>query len=51
MRRLVPVNATAPLSVWSGERDDAALKALGEELSLKGPIQRLQAALDSAGVG
>jgi 5'-3' exonuclease len=51
MRRLVPVNATAPLSVWSGERDDARLKELGEELGLKGPIQRLLAALDSAGAG
>jgi 5'-3' exonuclease len=49
MRRLVPVNASAPLSVWSGERDDAALKALGEEHGLKGPVQRLLAALDSAG--
>jgi 5'-3' exonuclease len=49
MRRLVPVNATAPLSVWSGERDDAALKAIAEEHALKGPVQRLLAALDSAG--
>ena len=51
MRRLVPVNATAPLSVWSGERDDAKLKELGEEHGLKGPIQRMLAALDSAGAG
>ncbi|HZB02346.1 MAG TPA: 5'-3' exonuclease [Actinomycetota bacterium] len=49
MRRLVPVNAIAPLSVWSGERDDAALKALADEHALKGPVQRLLAALDSAG--
>ena len=49
MRRLVPVNATAPLSVWSGERDDAVLKAIAEEHALKGPVQRLLAALDSAG--
>jgi 5'-3' exonuclease len=49
MRRLVPVNSTAPLSVWSGERDDAALKAIAEEHALKGPVQRLLAALDSAG--
>ena len=49
MERLVPVNATAPLSVWSGERDDAALKALAEEHALKGPVQRMLAALDSAG--
>jgi 5'-3' exonuclease len=49
MRRLVPVNAIAPLSVWSGERDDDALKALAEEHALKGPAQRLLAALDSVG--
>jgi 5'-3' exonuclease len=49
MRRLVPVNAEAPLSVWAGDRDDAALGALGEEHGLKGPLQRLVAALDSAG--
>jgi 5'-3' exonuclease len=49
MEILVPVNATAPLSVWSGERDDATLKALGEEHGLKGPVLRLLAALDSAG--
>ena len=48
MRRLVPVNAVAPLTVWSGARDDAALKTFAEEHGLKGPIQRLQAALDSA---
>jgi 5'-3' exonuclease len=48
MRRLVPVNAVTPLSVWSGERDDAALKAFAEEHGLKGPAQRLLAALDSA---
>ena len=48
MRRLVPVNAVAPLTVWSGARDDAALKAFADEHGLKGPIQRLQAALDSA---
>ena len=48
MRRLVPVNATAPLSVWSGPRDDEAMKTFAEEHGLKGPVQRLQAALDSA---
>jgi 5'-3' exonuclease len=49
MRRLVPVNIEAPLSVWSGDRDDGALKAMAEEHGIKGPIQRLLAALDSAG--
>ena len=48
MRRLVPVNSTAKLSVWSGARDDDALKELAEEHGLKGPIQRMIAALDSA---
>jgi 5'-3' exonuclease len=48
MRRLVPVNAVAPLTVWSGPRDDEALKAFADEHGLKGPVQRLQAALDSA---
>jgi len=49
MRRLVPVNGAAPLSVWSGDRDDRALKAMADEHGLKGPVQRLLAALDSAG--
>jgi 5'-3' exonuclease len=49
MRRLVPVNADAPLSVWAGERDDTSLAAMGDELNLRGPVQRLRAALDSAG--
>lgn len=48
MRLLVPVNAVAPLTVWSGPRDDEALKAFADEHGLKGPVQRLQAALDSA---
>jgi 5'-3' exonuclease len=46
MQRLVPVNATAPLDRWRGERDDAALDELGEELAVRGPIKRLRAALD-----
>ena len=49
MQRLVPVNAVAALSVWSGERDDDALKAFAEDHGLKGPAQRLLAALDGAG--
>jgi 5'-3' exonuclease len=48
MRRLVPVNAVAPLTVWSGARDDEALRVFADEHGLKGPVQRLQAALDSA---
>ncbi len=46
MRRLVPVNASAPLDRWSGRRDDASLAELADELGLRGPITRLRAALD-----
>jgi len=51
MQRIVPVNATAPLSIWAGDRDDAALKDLAAELGIKGPVQRLLAALDASGTG
>lgn len=46
MQRLVPVNADAPIRLWAGERGDEALTELGEELGLRGPVQRLKAALD-----
>jgi len=49
MQRLVPVNADAPVEVWSGERDDRALKDLAEREGFRGPAQRLLAALDSVG--
>lgn len=48
MQRLVPVNATAPLDRWQGERDDASLAELAEELAVRGPVQRLRAAMDAA---
>ncbi|HSJ50775.1 MAG TPA: 5'-3' exonuclease [Actinomycetota bacterium] len=48
MQRLVPVNAEAPLDRWGGERDDAGLEGLAEELGLRGPVRRLRAALDAA---
>jgi 5'-3' exonuclease len=48
MRRIVPVNADAPLSIWAGERDEAALTELGVELGIRGPVQRLSAALASS---
>ena len=52
MQQLVPVNAVAPVDRWRGERDDEGLDALAEELALKGPVQRMKAALDSlAGKG
>jgi len=47
MQRLVPVHTDAPLSLWAGERDDDGLLADAPSLGLKGPIQRLLAALDS----
>jgi 5'-3' exonuclease len=48
MQRIVPVNATAPLNRWQGERDDASLTELAEELAIRGPVQRLRAAMDTA---
>jgi 5'-3' exonuclease len=47
MRRLVPVNGEAPLSLWAGERDPSLIEDAAE-LGLKGPVQRLFAALESA---
>jgi 5'-3' exonuclease len=46
MRRIVPVNDTAPLATWAGPRDDAALSDLAEATGLRGPVGRLLAALD-----
>lgn len=47
MQRLVPVNIEAPVDRWRGERDDDSLRALADELGVRGPAQRLRAALDS----
>jgi 5'-3' exonuclease len=47
MQRIVPINTTAPVDRWRGERDDASLDELAEELKVTGPLQRLRAALDS----
>jgi 5'-3' exonuclease len=49
MQRLVPVKADAKLQLWAGDRDDEALKTLADDLGLRGPAQRLMAALDSVG--
>jgi hypothetical protein len=49
MQRIVPVNAEAPLSLWAGDRADEALMQLAEAHGLRGPVQRLLAALDSSG--
>ena len=46
MRRLVPVNSVAPLEITGGDRDDEATKAMAEKHAIRGPIQRLLAALD-----
>jgi 5'-3' exonuclease len=51
MRRLVPINVDAKLELWAGERDDDALKAFAEDLGVKGPAQRMMAAVDSADAG
>ena len=47
MRKIVPINADAPLSLWAGDRDDAVLGELADELGLGGPVQRVLAALDA----
>ena len=47
MQRIVPVNAVAPVDRWQGDRDDGSLNELAEELGVKGPVQRLRAALES----
>jgi 5'-3' exonuclease len=49
MRKLVPIETGCPVEVWGGTRDDAALRALGEEHGLRGSVVRLLAALDSTG--
>lgn len=49
MQRLVPIILDAPVEVWAGERDEDALRALAEEHGLRGPVQRLLAALESVG--
>jgi 5'-3' exonuclease len=50
MQQLVPVNPDAPLEIRRGKRDDDALRALADELGLRGPVTRLIAALDLLGV-
>jgi len=48
MRRIVPVNDTAPMATWAGPRDDEALRSLADATGLRGPVRRLLAALDRA---
>jgi 5'-3' exonuclease len=45
MRALVPIKSDAPLEVWTGERDDEIADELAEANGLRGPVQRLRAAL------
>jgi 5'-3' exonuclease len=47
MQELVPAKWDAPLEIWGGERDDGALQELADELGIRGPLQRLVAALDA----
>ncbi|MGZ8629888.1 MAG: 5'-3' exonuclease [Actinomycetota bacterium] len=47
MRRLVPINDEAPLEEWTGAGDTDVLYELAEGNGLRGPVQRLQAALQS----
>jgi len=49
MRRIVPVNDTAPMATWAGPRDDAAILDLADATGLRGPVRRLLAALDRTG--
>jgi 5'-3' exonuclease len=51
MRRLVPINADPPLTLWAGTRDDDALRTIGDDLAVRGPVQRVLAALNSSGAG
>jgi 5'-3' exonuclease len=49
MEQDVPIKVDAKLELWAGERDDEALRAMAEDLGVRGPAQRVMAALDSAG--
>lgn len=49
MRRIVPVNDTAPMATWVAPRDDDALLGLADATGLRGPVRRLLAALDRRG--
>lgn len=51
MQELVPAKWDAPLEIWGGERDDEALQELADELGIRGPLQRLLAALDAGSGG
>ncbi len=48
MRRLVPIKVDGPLEVWHGARDDEVAAGLAEANGLRGPLQRLRAALSGA---
>jgi 5'-3' exonuclease len=47
VRRIVPVNTEAPVTTWSGDRDDASLVTFADHFGLKGAVRRVLAALDS----
>ena len=46
MRQLVPIKTDAPLEMWVGASDDEVVEELAEANGLRGPVQRLRAALD-----
>ena len=43
---MIWMGAEAPIDRWNGDRDDAALGPLADALGIRGPVQRLRAALD-----
>ncbi len=47
MGKIVPINDRAPVAVWSGVREDAAAMELADACGLRGPVQRVLAAIDS----
>ena len=49
MRKLVPIEVGCAVDVWTGTRDDGALRAFADEHGLRGSVVRLMAALDSVG--
>jgi len=47
MRLLVPIKVDAGLETWAGERDDALADELADGNGVRGPVQRLRAAMET----
>jgi 5'-3' exonuclease len=47
MRLLVPIKVDAGLETWPGERDDAVADELADGNGVRGPVQRLRAAMET----